>query len=142
MKYAVCHPDRKHFSKGFCRNCYLKSHPKQAKKNRIRTNRRWRLIKKENLEKYKRHRDSTSNSYCKTTYGISLAQFKEMLLNQGNVCFLCRGVNSNGARLSIDHDHKTTRIRRLLCIECNHLVGIIERKGIQILNIVKEYLEN
>lgn len=51
-------------------------------------------------------------------YGIGLEEYKEMLANQGGLCAICRGKRSYP--LDVDHDHKTGKIRGLLCKMCNH----------------------
>jgi len=47
-------------------------------------------------------------------YGITPAQYYEMLRRQGSVCALC-GLPPKAKPLEIDHDHKTGRVRGLLC---------------------------
>ena len=62
-------------------------------------------------------------TYMEQTYGLSLEQFDEILRNQNGVCAICKGVNENGRRLSIDHNHENNKIRGLLCIKCNSGIG-------------------
>ena len=57
---------------------------------------------------------------CK--YDISLADYEEMLSKQGGVCKICGGKNNNKT-LSVDHNHKTGKIRGLLCFSCNTVLG-------------------
>lgn len=59
--------------------------------------------------------------YLRKTYGLSLAQYNEMLRLQGGVCYICRRPRKVDARpLNVDHDHRTGRVRGLLCFTCNH----------------------
>lgn len=46
-----------------------------------------------------------------------------MLVQHNNVCAICLGINKNGWRLAVDHDHKTGKIRGLLCGNCNRGIG-------------------
>jgi hypothetical protein len=63
------------------------------------------------------------NAYVKRKYGIDLAVQDRMEQEQGGLCWIC--LKPPGARrLSVDHDHKTGRVRGLLCLRCNrYLVG-------------------
>jgi hypothetical protein len=56
-------------------------------------------------------------------YGINPAQFDLLMQKQGGCCAICGGVNSSGMRLAIDHDHKTNKVRGLLCNNCNRALG-------------------
>lgn len=56
-------------------------------------------------------------------YGITSTQYDKMLAEQNGVCFICKGCNKDGRRLSVDHDHTTNQIRALLCGNCNLVVG-------------------
>lgn len=57
------------------------------------------------------------------TYGITLEEYEEILAYQGGVCEVCRRATGRTRRLSVDHDHKTGRIRGLLCGPCNKMLG-------------------
>lgn len=59
----------------------------------------------------------------KCGYNLSLEDFERMLQSQNNVCAICKMPNSNGKRLSVDHDHSTGQIRGLLCAQCNFAIG-------------------
>lgn len=68
-------------------------------------------------------------------YGISQSDFEKMLSEQSGLCALClkRLHTSHINGLHVDHDHVTNKVRGLLCGECNHGLGHIER----LLNINK-----
>lgn len=56
-------------------------------------------------------------------YGISVDEFEEMKRKQGLLCYLCsKAIKESGKkadRICIDHDHKTGKVRALLCFKCN-----------------------
>ena len=58
-------------------------------------------------------------------YGLSLAQFTNMLEFQSGSCAICK-VKQGERLLCVDHDHATNKIRGLLCSRCNLLVGVLE----------------
>ena len=60
-------------------------------------------------------------------YGITLEQYNAMLAAQGGVCALCKMPGRFGKydKLDVDHCHETGRVRGLLCITCNHALGIL-----------------
>jgi len=58
-------------------------------------------------------------------YGITTAQYEEMLITQQGVCRLCRRPPKNN-RLSVDHDHESGAVRELLCVACNRAISHIE----------------
>ncbi len=63
--------------------------------------------------------------YIKHRYGITLEQYDDMLEEQADGCSICMTVFPGGGKKSffIDHDHKTGKIRGLLCRECNLMIG-------------------
>lgn len=89
-------------------------------KNYIKT-RRWKYNK------------TQVGSRLKRVYGITLEQYNEMLLAQGNCCAICKSTN-NGKHgetdklFAVDHDHKTGKVRGLLCSSCNVTLGLIKEK--------------
>ncbi len=70
-----------------------------------------------------KHPDTYTNSQLKYKFGITLDQFNEMAKAQNNTCLICQQPEVNGNRLSVDHCHKTGKIRGLLCDGCNVGLG-------------------
>ena len=62
----------------------------------------------------------------KRNYNITLEEYDRLLDEQDGVCAICGGINSNGRRLSVDHDHDTGKIRGLLCGNCNVGIGHLQ----------------
>ena len=54
-------------------------------------------------------------------FGITLEHFNLMLKNQNNKCAICK--KEECRNLAVDHDHKTGKIRGLLCLNCNTGLG-------------------
>ncbi len=76
------------------------------------------------------------------TFGITQKDYKEMLLKQNHQCLICgkHHENKRHERLYVDHDHKTDKIRGLLCHDCHVGLGnfkddkILLQKAIDYLN--------
>lgn len=121
---AECHPDQKHFAHGKCYKCYKHAyHRKNAAKHCKRS--RDHYIK--NREAKLRYQKSYT---LKSAYGITLDDYEQMLSAQGGMCAICgQPPNPTPARrkprirpdrqLVVDHDHRTGRVRGLLCNKCN-----------------------
>jgi hypothetical protein len=64
-------------------------------------------------------------SELKTKYGITPEQFAVISASQDDHCALCPATSSQQRYgvLVVDHDHKSGRVRGLLCVSCNMLVG-------------------
>jgi hypothetical protein len=67
---------------------------------------------------------ATKNSALKSAFGITIDDYHDMLAIQNGVCAIC-GVDNNGkyGYFSVDHCHKTLKIRGLLCTNCNQGIG-------------------
>jgi len=53
--------------------------------------------------------------------GITVREYQRLLHWQKGVCAICGDVDYRG--LCIDHDHKTDKVRGLLCTRCNLMLG-------------------
>lgn len=62
-------------------------------------------------------------------YGITPEELEQRIADQGGRCFLCghipNGVKS-ASRLTVDHDHRTGQVRKLLCNGCNRGLGYLQ----------------
>ena len=76
----------------------------------------------------------------RNVYGITLEEYDELWSKQGGVCRTCGGINKDGRRLSVDHDHDTDKVRGLLCTSCNLALGHI-KDSVEILESMIKYLE-
>ena len=62
-------------------------------------------------------------SYKKLGIKITEKEYKELLKKQGNSCALCGNPPPAARVLCLDHDHKTGKVRGLLCNDCNIALG-------------------
>lgn len=93
-----------------------------------------------NKDTYEQYRikaaESSRRSYLKKTWGMSLEEFNELRDSQHGLCAICK---INADILHIDHNHKTGKIRSLLCNNCNRGIGHLKESP-AILNAAIEYL--
>jgi hypothetical protein len=76
-----------------------------------------------------RQKDYVRNGVLKRFYGISLEDYKKMVVEQNNACLICKRENVSGPwenKLVVDHCHKTGKVRGLLCDKCNKGLGQFE----------------
>jgi len=82
------------------------------------------------LERERRYRESLSPALrqhrardynLKMQYGkgFGIEQYEAMLVAQLGGCAICGRSPESGKPLHVDHDHKTGRVRALLCYACN-----------------------
>jgi hypothetical protein len=75
-------------------------------------------------------------------YGITKEVYDMLNTKQGGVCAIC-GTDTPGRNhqtLYVDHDHKTNKVRGLLCCDCNLLLGYAKDNKTVLLKSIK-YLE-
>lgn len=73
-------------------------------------------------------------------YDFSLAEYQSMVSSQSNRCAMCKQKPGEGQRLDIDHNHKTNKVRGLLCSLCNRTVSYVENHANR-LKLARKYLE-
>ena len=57
-------------------------------------------------------------------FSISEADYNKLFEQQNGRCAICNTHQcSTGKALAIDHDHKTGKVRGLLCMPCNTAIG-------------------
>jgi len=65
-------------------------------------------------------------SDLKKRYNLSTEEYEYISFKQGHVCAICGSKSKNNKKLSVDHDHKTSAIRGLLCGNCNTSIGLLK----------------
>jgi predicted flap endonuclease-1-like 5' DNA nuclease len=93
-----------------------------SKKNPDKLKKYQMTWKERNPEKRKLY---SRNSRIRT-YGIEPNEYYEMLEKQGHGCAICKAKPTYRA-MNIDHNHKTGKVRGLLCDGCNLSLGHLER---------------
>ncbi len=100
------------------------------------------MIKKQKLfYRQKRHK-TYYNAHLKSRYGITINDYNCLLEKQNKKCAICDmtlNSNSKTKHLCVDHDHKTGKVRGLLCGNCNRLLGNA-KDNVEILQKAIEYL--
>jgi len=75
-------------------------------------------------------------------YGLTFDEYMEILVKQKNRCANCRREQTDLNRLfHVDHNHKTGKVRGLLCSNCNTALGLL-KEDFLIINNLKRYLKN
>jgi len=120
----------------YCKACHKVWNDNKYKKDKVKvlaTNKRWA---DNNLDK---RRDIA----FRYSYGITLEDYDRMFAEQRGVCKIC-GADQKGTagqqRLAVDHCHATGKVRGLLCVSCNTMLGKIETNP-SLLDNIKEYLK-
>lgn len=77
-------------------------------------------------------------------YGLTMEMYDAILEGQGGVCAICKEPHKTGdrtARLGVDHDHESGRVRGLLCRTCNVGLGAA-RDDATLLRTMADYLDH
>ena len=130
------------YGREICRICHRATAGKKRNSNRADYNARMAKDREENPEKwtarYKAHYARLKerfgdfhslNKQCRL-HGITMDDYANMLDMQDNKCGICKKEETckdprhdRVRRLSIDHCHKTGKVRGLLCHSCNTAIG-------------------
>lgn len=145
---AECHPDRPVLAKGLCAKCYDRVRYKrnfgnQAYKRRLikmkqryRDDAEFRERKLTTARKCSPHKARARGIFYR--YGITYEEYEVFVKLQDGVCKICKKFKPSKrfSHLSVDHCHKTSKVRGLLCSSCNAKLGWLENKR----DIIEEYL--
>ena len=84
-----------------------------------------------------RNKEKQKDYDLKRNYGISLEEYLNLCQKQQHSCSICGTKNT---ALVVDHDHKTGKVRELLCSSCNKGLGLFYDNR-QFLQKAMDYLE-
>jgi len=105
-----------------CKKCRAEIQREDCQKNRKRINatkKRYYRTHKKQFAGYSRKR------WLKKYYNMTLEQYDILVKTQNGCCAIC-GIPDK--KLDVDHDHKTGKVRALLCKRCNTWLAPIENK--------------
>ena len=122
---------------------YYDAHKEERKKY----SKEYRKNNVEKVRKYQRKYDKNNSSQKKNTtikrnYGITLEEYNIIFNNQQGCCAICKKHQDEfKIPFGVDHNHKTGKIRGLLCGKCNLLLGYAN-DNITTLESATIYLKN
>jgi len=93
---------------------------------------------------YKIDNSRNRDQELKSRYGISLDWYNKKLDDQSGVCAICGSADSGAKRTDnffVDHDHKTGKVRALLCHQCNTGISKFRDDPVLLYSAIK-YLED
>ena len=95
--------------------------PERVRKSKLAWAERNREKIRDHARLYRKaHPYSTRARDLRNKYNITPAQYDAMFNAQNGRCAICdKTPQENGKRLTIDHCHKTGKVRGLLCYRCN-----------------------
>ena len=166
MKFATCHPDRKHESHGLCKTCssalwrkenlerWKEYQLKWRKEHSAQINERTRKKRLENREQI----NAKNREWFKNHPGMSAEYHRKVRYKKAGrpmpeFCEVCGKTPSPSTRLvegkmvtiplelHYDHDHATGHFRGWLCHKCNFALGNVNDSP-ELLRKLADYLEN
>ena len=123
-----------------CSSCGHVGPPEDFPRNRSARSGRGAYCKPCHNRIGKRNRERAHGSvrqfHLMRRYGMDEVEFEWLALQQGGVCAICL----EGRGEHVDHDHRSGRVRGLLCFGCNRALGVL-REDVGLLSDVLAYLE-
>lgn len=98
-----------------CKECKYANVSKWREKNRDQYNATMRAYNKQNYGRLRLQR-----------YKLTEAEYSKMLHDQKGLCAMCSSPPPAGKKLVIDHEHKTGKVRGLLCYGCNRILHVFD----------------
>lgn len=133
-----------------CKTCHANQHKDWYLRNRTDEIERVRKWQQSNPEKVnashrrRRERDPEKErrrnraGHLRRKYGLTQSLFEALVLAQLGKCAVCGRLTAPD--LHVDHDHRTKKVRGLLCGKCNKAIGLLNDDP-ELLTAAKLYLE-
>jgi len=101
---------------------YSRKYKKKNREKVLQNLKEYRKSHKEEIKKQKRNHRLLIN------YGLNEIEYNKLFVKQNGVCAICFEkekvlIRGKVPPLSVDHDHKTKKVRGLLCSRCNLILG-------------------
>lgn len=114
----------------------------EKRREKYKNNENFRNEIKEKVRDYYKQNPEVKMAQRLKPFGITLDEYHEMQKRQSGKCAICGAEigDVKGNRLYIDHNHKTGKVRGLLCSSCNLGIGKFYDRIDLLQNAIK-YLE-
>lgn len=105
---------------------------------------RWQYVKEWNKNNPEKSKLYARRYYLKYTYGITLTEYDKMRKEQNYSCYTCnehesivpRKSEDSSNALCVDHCHESGKIRKLLCMNCNVIIGLCKENKTTLFNLI------
>ena len=118
----------------WCKKCGYNASRKWRKRNPNKV-----LVYSKRYNKTTKGKINTKRNNLKFKYNLTIKEHKQIYINQNGCCGLC-GKSIPYNKIHTDHNHKTGKVRKLLCNKCNWYVGMVE-SGPELVNDTLKYLD-
>ena len=110
----------------WCRDCGCDKEPEEFPRNRRTRTGRGTYCKPchnaRNRATIKRLYGNTRHYHLKQRFGIGTAEVDAMIEAQSGLCACCKVAPA----IHVDHDHRTGKVRAILCEPCNGGLGLFK----------------
>lgn len=120
-----------------CKDCANKASVDWARANPEKVKQIAQTFKAQNPEAAWQH----YRTWRLKAYGLTPREYDQKLIHQKGLCKVCGGQNRDGRMLAVDHDHRTGRVRDLLCSPCNTALGLLQEDANTILALARYIAE-
>lgn len=119
-----------------------KAHKNEMRNLRYETDDKYRQKILETRREYNKRNPEIKLAQRLRSFGLTIENYKEMSRRQNGMCAICGAEvgDSRGNRLYVDHNHKTGKVRGLLCSDCNLGIGKFH-DDIELMKNAIRYLE-
>lgn len=123
-------------AKNLCVRCYGRVKYQNNPQLHRQLKRNW-VAKNKQKTKESKHKSNLKR------YGLTVEDYNILLAKQNNSCAVCLSKTSKrpSSRLVVDHDHKTNKVRGILCSNCNVALGLLE-DSLELINNLHRYLND
>jgi len=80
-------------------------------------------IRERKKRDYRKNPDAWHSAKLRQMYGLTAQEYIQMFESQNGKCLICKQAEMHRRRLSVDHEHRTKKVRGLLCVKCNAVLG-------------------
>jgi len=133
----------------YCKSCVKKYSSRFYQDNRDTIIKREQSRRAQDPQKFKDYNKRYRVEYAEELrdkriskmYGLSLEEWSKLFERQHYRCAICQTDKSGKKNWSTDHDHRTKKVRGILCSNCNNGLGRFKDNVESLLNAAK-YLKD